>query len=169
MANEQRDGLDDLLDDALATYASQNPGPGIEQRVLHRIRTDGAWSWLPPLGWALPLIAMGLVLAGIVIWNDRVSAPVPSRVAIAAMGSIRKGASPLRRQPRSQRPAALPKQREFPIRAGLTHQERSLLAFVRSAPDEALRTFGEMPSIKIETIEISQITVEPLQVSDGGN
>lgn len=167
MEHERRDGLDRLLDDALAIYASRDPRPGFERRVLERVGTEGARSWWPSLRWALPLIAMGLVLAGILLWNDHVSAPVPPKVT-----AISQAAKPLPRQPRTGQPrrsrlAALPKQHEFPMRTALTRQERALVAFVHSSPTEEWRTFDEAPSIMIEPLKIQEIKVEPLQASDG--
>jgi hypothetical protein len=59
------------------------------------------------------------------------------------------------------------KQAEFPIRTPLTQQERALVAFVRSAPNDALQAFGEMPQTKIEPLRIEEIRLQPLQISDG--
>src|SRR5205807_10273087 len=131
MAGKGRDPLDYLLDDALATYANQDPRPGLERRVLNRIRSEGARPGFPILGWALPITAMGCLLAGIAVWNHRVPAPAaPDMVRTEA--SRRPGivattepVRPLRRQPGRARHASVPKQAEFPIRAPLTHQERA--------------------------------------------
>jgi hypothetical protein len=181
MEGEHRDPLAHLLDDALATYANQNPRPGLEQRVLNRIRAEGA-PRVPLLRWALPVAAMGCLLAGIAVWNHRAPAPAPSErrteaspppanVATTEPAKLlrRQPKKLLRRQPENVHRARVPKEPEFPIRTPLTHQERALVAFVRSAPNQALQVFGETPPTKTEPLRIEEIQLEPLQIRDGAN
>jgi hypothetical protein len=61
----------------------------------------------------------------------------------------------------------MPKQAQFPVRAPLTHEERALIAFVRSAPEEALEAFGQTLPNHIEPLRIEEIELHPLQIRDG--
>jgi len=172
MADEQRDPLDGLLDDALAAYVSQEPRPGLERRVLNGIGADGTRPRFPIFRWALPIVALGCLLAAIALWNHRAPAPAPPEIARTEASpppatATTEPAKPPRGQPRNARRARVPKQAEFPIRAPLTHQERALVAFIRSAPDEALQAFGETPPTTIEPLRIDEIQLQPLQISDG--
>ena len=181
MAGEQRDPLNHFLDDALATYANQDPRPGLERRVLNLIRADGGSAWFPLLRWALPITALGCLLAGIALWNHGAPPPAPPDIVrteaspLPAIAAITEPARRLPGHPRDTRHAMVPnarhanvpKQAEFPIRALLTHQERALVAFVRSTPDEALQAFGETRRMKIEPLRIDGIQLQPLQISGG--
>src|SRR5437879_3724578 len=65
MKSNQPGELDKLLDEALTSYSSEDPRPGLEQRVLSRVRAAGAprrfgwWRWAV----AIPVFASLLVLA----------------------------------------------------------------------------------------------------------
>ena len=173
MAGDQRDPLEHLLDDALATYVNRDPRPGLERRVLNRIRFEGARPRVPFLRWALPIAAVACLLAGNILWNHRAPAPAPPALVrteaspAPAITAITQPAKPLRSQPGNGRPARTPKRTESPIRTALTHQERALVAFVRRAPDQALRAFGETQPVQIEPLRIDGMQLQPLQTSDG--
>src|SRR6266568_4065939 len=74
------DELDKILDSALSSYADEEPRPGLEGRVLNRIRAsrDGhRFAWLRwPI--AIPAFACFLVLA-LTLWTKRDSTPKPSK------------------------------------------------------------------------------------------
>jgi hypothetical protein len=65
MRSNQPDELDRLLDEALASYSSEEPRPGLERRVLKRVRAEraprrfGWWRWAV----AVPVLASLLALA----------------------------------------------------------------------------------------------------------
>jgi hypothetical protein len=173
MAGEQRDPLDRLLDNALEIYAGQEPRPGIDRRVLNRIRAEGGRPRSLLLRWALPIAALGGLLAGVNIWKDRAEpaarpkmarteANPPSMIAPAT-----ESAKPPRVNPRSARRSRMPTQAEFPVRTPLTRQERALIALVRSAPDEAMQASGQTMPIEIEPLRIEAIELQPLQMGDG--
>src|SRR5579862_6989318 len=86
MENEREDQLSRLLDDALATYASQRPRPGLELRVLNRIRAEDALPRLPLLRWAVPLATLACLLVGITLWRNR--DPVVMHPAIVTKPAI---------------------------------------------------------------------------------
>ena len=172
MAGEQRDPLDRLLDDALAAYVNQEPRPGLERRVLNRVRAEGARPRFAFLGWASPAAVLGCLLA-VVLWNNRATVPAAPEMARAGVSptpvvdAATESGKPLRRQPGNTRRASVPKQAEFPVPTPLTRQERALVAFVSSAPDEALQTFGQPRPPEIEPLWIDEIELPPLQIGDG--
>ena len=175
MAGEQRDPLDRLLDDALETYASQEPRPGIEGRVLNRIRAEGRRPRFRLLRWALPIATLGGLLAGLNIWKDRAE-PEPSALPQmvwtaasppSAIAATTESAQRPRVKRRNAHRSRMPKKAEFPVRAPLTHQERALIAFVRTAPEEALQAFDQRLPNPIEPLRIEEIELQPLQIRDG--
>lgn len=157
MENDRRDSLDDLLDAALASYAGE-PRAGIEARVLSRVRAAGRRTRRTLSSWAA-LLAAGCLTAGIVVWRRH--APAPERVKVV---EIKKNPSVVvARNAEPQKPMRkLRKHVEFPDRAPLTREERGLVAFVRSEPEEAQRMLGDMRPIEIEPLRVEKIEIEPL-------
>ena len=66
------DELDKILDSALASYSQEEPRPGLDARVLKRIRAAGEarsfawWRWAT----AIPVFACLLFLA-VTFWGKR--------------------------------------------------------------------------------------------------
>lgn len=169
MTSEQRDRLDHLLDHALATYVDPGAQPGLESRVFRRVRAADVETRWSLRHWA-PVAALGCLLAGVAVWHNRTLPPAPAGMVLNNASprpeiavNTQSSKSPI--GPAHKHPDAIPKQAEFPIRAALTHQERALVAFARSAPEEALRTFGEMKPIEIEPLRIDKIQIQPLAES----
>jgi len=167
MSNDKEDKIESLLDDALASYASQEPRPGLERRVLDRIHTDAIPRFtFPRWAWAIPVAAC-LLWAGI-FWTPR--AATPERVPVTHMASARAPAPPGAGTPpivhRPPKRNALPRLPQFPAPAPVTTEERALLAFVTSAPKDAQEALTERPQQSIEPIQIEEIKILPLQ-SDG--
>jgi len=153
----QNNDLDRLLDAALAKYAAVEPRPGLDERVLARIRAERKpavhqawWRW----GLAGALAAVVIVAAALA-WRSHtpqkpvianhpaVTQPMPRREPqIAKSGmettpvrvpSVRKRA----RLPNLPTVAANPKLDQFPSRRPLTEQEKMALDYVRAYPEEA--------------------------------
>jgi len=147
---------DELIDRALADYTSPVPPLGLEARVLRRIRAGGAaerWSLWP---WMVVAAACCL-LAGVAVWILRAPAPAPPRIVVSKMVPQPHGETsklPIRTIQR--------RQKRLPARAPLTREERALVAFVKSAPEQALRSFGPMQPIEIAPLSIDKIEVQPL-------
>jgi hypothetical protein len=51
---------------------------------------------------------------------------------------------------------------ESSIQTALTNQERALLAFARSAPEQAMRTFGQMQPNDVAPLSVDMIEIQPL-------
>jgi hypothetical protein len=164
MSNDDRDNIESLLDDALASYARPGPRPGLERRILDRIHADTGPRWaFPRWVWAIPA-AVGLLWAG-VLWNRHVAPP--ARVPVAHVAAAR--AVPPSRQetprivhrPHSRR--VLPRLPQFPAPVPVTNEERALLAFVTHAPKEAQESLIEAEQQSVEPIRIEEIKIQPLQ------
>jgi len=164
MRNDERDtaldrALDRALDIALAQYSSEDPLAGLEQRVLHRVRAEGAARrfgfrpWLWAVGVAVVAVAAG-------IWWQM---PVPHRTAARQMeGGLQpaRGLRPALAQRTSPRGQA-----RRPVL--LTPEERALLALATSAPaGEALLDLQRQST---EPIQFEAIKIEPLRSDDAND
>jgi hypothetical protein len=133
---------DDLLREALASYAGHEPQPGIEERVLGRVRA-------PRLarrsGWALALLAAACVVMTMMIpRRETLELSAPQIVA------------PLPVVVKAQSPRAIEKPDRFPSPAPLTREERTLLALADT------NAFAESGDAGITPIQIDAITIPPI-------
>ena len=165
MRNEE---IDRILDAALSNYSSPEPRPGLEQRVLYRVRSEGGaggfacrlWRWR----WAavFPAAACLLVFA---LYRD--SAPEPPRVT----RTIRNPAPQPTPEPpkvavRKHRTTAkrlsLPKRDQFPTPAPLTNEERAWMDFVTRSPEQAREVAVHAAEWGKAPIQIEEIQIPPL-------
>jgi hypothetical protein len=174
------DELDKILDSALSSYSQKEPRPGLESRVVNRIRASREARKFPWLRWAVAIPVLASLL--IVFWILDSSQPARSKLTgsaatpqhVAALQNRdRKGAFQSRdrkgavnRLQKHAKDVPLPKEKQFPIPASLTDEERTLLAFVARSPKQAEELLGDAKSRTNEPIEIKEIQIEPLQ--DGG-
>jgi hypothetical protein len=165
MRNDPRDKVESLMDDALASYARQEPRPGLEQRVLARIHADTApRRAIPRWTWVIPAAAC-LLCAG-VFWSRHAGTPEQSKPAQVI---VRATAPPRPETPQTPRIVqrvrkrkVLPRLPQFPAPAPVTNEERALLAFVAQAPKEAREALTESEQQRVEPIRIEEIKIEPL-------
>ena len=167
MSNDERDKIESLLDDALASYSRQEPLPGLPRRVLDRLHADTAPRFaFPRWAWAVPAAAC-LLSAGI-LWNrhaatpERVQVTQVSQVAAARETAPARPATP-RIVDRPRKRKALPRLPQFPAPAPVTDEERALLAFVTRAPKEAQEALIDAQQLGVEPIRIEEIKIQPLQ------
>jgi hypothetical protein len=172
------DELDKILDSALSSYSKEEPRPGLESRVLNRIRASREARRFAWLRWAVAIPVLASLL--FVFWILDSSKPARSKLKgaaetpqhVALQNRDRKGAvNKLQKHVASAgRPSAkhvpLPKQKQFPSPVPLTDEERTLLAFVARSPKQAKELLVDAKSRTAEPIEIKEIQIEPLQ--DGG-
>jgi len=164
MSKDERDKVERLLDDALASYSRQEPRPGLERRVLDRIHTGASPGIaFPRWAWAIPAAAC-LLWAGI-LWTRHVA--TPHRPQVRQVAVTREIAPPRAETPRIvnhvHKRKALPKQPQFPASAPLTNEERALLAFVTHAPKEAQEALIDAQQHSAEPIRIEKIEIQPLK------
>ena len=171
MRSEERDPIDALLDEALAGYSSHEPRPGLEQRILNRVRAAGLAPRFAFPRWvfAVPALACLLLWAGI-FWIRHAAKPERPEVAhtvakISAPPVPPATPEPSRRAVR-RRHARYPKLPQFPAPAPITNEERALLALVARAPKEAREALAETRPRNPEPVRIEEINIPPLQ-SDG--
>jgi hypothetical protein len=167
MRNDERDSLESLLDNALASYSMQEPRPGLDRRVLHRIHSAAAPRLVfPRWTWAIPAAAC-LLWAGI-HWTRPVA--TPGRAPVTHMAAAREttpakpATPPIVERPRERK--SLPRLPQFPAPAPVTNEERALLAFVTRAPRQAQEALLDARQQSVEPIRIEEIKIQPLQ-SDG--
>jgi hypothetical protein len=165
MKNDEPHAIDRVLEEALAEYSSAEPLAGIEQRVLRRVRAEGArtrgtlWRWV--------FVAGAVVAASITFMAVVRMRPVPDPVRVIAQvpKPMPRMASAQPSRKRSTRPG-LPRRRDFPIPAPVSQEERALLALVTRSPDETREAFRDLQQRSTEPIRLEEIKIEPLQ-SDG--
>lgn len=165
------DELDKILDGALASYTQEEPRPGLDGRILNRIRTESHTRRFTWLRWAVAVPAFAcLVILAVTILTKRNSVqrplPAPIMAKTAAASPIARAAVQTivtRRRPKQLR---LRKRQQFPTPTPLTDEERALLAFVAHSPKQAQEVFADAKSRSAEPIHIKEISIEPLQ--DGG-
>lgn len=133
---------DELLRDALASYAALDPRPGLEQRILRRARSPRL---AKRFGWALAsvTVASAMVIAmiprqeSLEITPPQVTA-VPPVIVIAAA------------------PSAINKPDRFPSPAPLTREERAFMALADST------VLADLPAGEITPIRIEAIAIPPI-------
>jgi hypothetical protein len=169
MRNNEPDAVDRVLEEALSRYSSEEPLAGLEQRVLNRVRAEGAtrrrlWPRGVTLWAAGVVVAAGAAFVAVAVMRpipvpmrvlQPLPKPVPQLVAVAARPAKKRNT-----------PAGLPRRREFPTPAPITREERALLALVEHAPDVAREAFLGLQPRTTEPIRLEEIKIEPLE-SDG--
>jgi hypothetical protein len=163
MRNDEPDALDraldNALDNALAQYSSEEPLAGLEQRVLNRVRAEGA---APRFGFGWVAAAGVAVMAGMVVaavWWERPVPPPPP---------VGQASWPVRQHVQTQAtPAGFRKKRGQARRpVPLSSEERALLALVARAPDQAREALLDLQRRSTEPIQVEAIRIEPLRSDD---
>ncbi len=179
---ERNQFVDELLDSALARYRSAGPRPGLEERVLARLRAGGQPRPWP--GWAWRLAA-GVAVLGIVLAmgylarrsiNMSSTPPAPTAVAearkeptprpavpqvIAKSHTSGRPASQIPRRATPRHASAEPRKDVFPSPAPLTDEEKLLLCYVRGTPAAVLIALS-MHNEEMEDIQIKPLEIPPL-------
>jgi hypothetical protein len=141
--------IDENLDAALREYSNREPRPGIERRVLSRVQAPPArrsW-WFA--GWVLAAAAL---LAAIALRHDQPKVqPVPriSRVAQSTPAPQIPVHSTIRHK--------VSEVKKFSAPEPLTAEERALLRFVQSQPEQAREVLSQ-------TAQIEELAIEPLKI-----
>jgi hypothetical protein len=163
MTDTRQDELDLVLDAALAKYAAVDPRPGLEERVLAKLRAER--QWVPDRGWwrwsALAAVAAVAIVAIALAWRPgKPSDPeIANHPLILPQGAREPGAQIVsndggnqvrshepgpvrktiaRRSPTPVVTADNPKLGEFPSPAPLSEQEKLLRNYVAEYPEQAV-------------------------------
>jgi hypothetical protein len=145
------------LDRLLRSYSDQEPRAGIEERVLHRIRSG------PPyrgLRWLLVPVLAGLA-AAIAVWNYRVpEAPLQpfvktvSYVPPAPVSAPHVKISGVRHSVREQSAPGL----------RVTPEERALVQFAAADPERLSKSLDDVEKRSSEPVQIAELKIEPLEI-----
>jgi hypothetical protein len=173
MRSESHDELDQILDSALAGYSARQPWPGIDERVIARLRgqkRQDAW-----LRWVVPvpvLAAIVMIIAYLVEPEARhvnVAPPVVQRPVPVERhdeqpqpAAIIAKVPPLHRAP-AIRPNVL-KAPVFPAPSPLTAEERALIQLAASNP-EVLQNAQISRQHGNEPLTVQPINIPPLENS----
>jgi hypothetical protein len=160
------DDKDRLLDEALKAYVSQEPWPGLEERVLNRVRSAPKRRRFVWLRFALPLAAAACLW---LLFMPRHEPAPPQTAAVVVEPALVERVEPqppvvvhpkraLQKRPR------YPKLDQFPAPAPLTEEERALLQLVRTEPEVAQAVAAQMRDT--EDLHVEPIKIAPL--SNGG-
>ena len=162
-----RDRLDELLDEALASYVGE-PRAGLERRVLRRVlhgvrsAEKRFWLWTPVFSAAV--LACLFVVSYVGTRREQIPVvvgPVPIRQEVHEA----KAEAPVaeKRVVRPRR-AVLRKKDVFPSPTGLTEGERALLMLTQRHPETALKVVSKS---SLEPIEIQLLEIRPIQTDSG--
>jgi hypothetical protein len=170
MRSNQPDELDRLLDELLASYSSEEPRPGLEQRVLGRVRAESTprrfdwWRWAV----AVPVFAALLLLT----ITHRVKPQAPSvernlasveapAITDLALAQPRHAPRRIRRvgNPPVVARAPLPRRAVFPLPVPLSAEERAVLDLATRFPDQARQVLIEADERSRQPIEIQRIEI----------
>ena len=147
---------------ALKEYASVEPRPGLEQRVIERVRTEGQRRRSPAL-W----VAAAAVCGALFIWLN--AGPVEKPVQPAAIAEMISNPLPsvyeLRIRPVRRRHVrhGLPVQETFPAHPQLTPEEQALLKLIREQPETTKVLMTKTEPAPIVPIEIPELMIRPLE------
>jgi hypothetical protein len=153
-----KDRIDELLDTAIATYV-ESPRPGLERRVMNRLRAERpAWRLIVP---AFALAALGCMALFIPRHH---ATPPPLEIHPIAQAHPAPGKQisvvPINRK------RAFPKQTTFPMATPLTEGERALLALSQQHPEEAARVAVNLKKT-VSDLEIEPLEIAPLRSETG--
>ncbi len=187
--NERRDDrfVDDLLDSALARYAQAEPRPGLEARLLARLRAEPepaalGWRWLPMAAAAAVVVAAVLYFAGsresrppeVAVQPQPAVRPQVAAPPVTAPGRQKEPApvvSPtLAKQPSAPRALAkvastFGRRERFPTPAALSEQEQLLVRLVSRTPPQELQVLARkrqeepIPELRVDALDIPPLVV----------
>lgn len=155
MRDDARNGLDQRLDAALAGYASVEPPPGMEQRILGRVRASEErrrfvwWRWAA----AIPALACAIALF---VYRDAPTVEPPRVALVTPPAPVLS--PPVAKRASRPRPVPLPKREVFPTPTPLSPGERALLVLVAQSPEKALELLTPVEPKPIEPIKIEPIS-----------
>lgn len=190
--------IDELLDAALAQQRGAESGPGLEGRILERVRTSAAEQSSSKRAWvAVTAMVAAVVLVIAIHMANRSHSPalqtpqVSKAAPVPAPNEKLAASSETARQPLSPA-AATPRERaeghkkktpgrtvvhhwpsQFPTPAPLSPEEKALVQYVRDTPPQVLAAslFKKRfldRGVEIEPLKIAPLEIKPLSVGPTG-
>jgi hypothetical protein len=188
-----REFLNQLLEAALPRHSRVEPRPGLEERVVARLREQPrSVIDFPFVRWSVVALSVVALAVGGFLSLQRSSKPSPRDLAVGPQPSVASLAgtagapsahpsaekavpAPLVRRPRSSSPpprrAALPvpRRQRFPTRTGISEQERLMLVYVAETPLGARQSRPSSPpperTFRIEPILIEPVVFEEIRIA----
>jgi hypothetical protein len=174
--------VDELLDASLRRYASAEPRPGLEGRVVAGVRAQNqAMRRRSMWAWAMGMAAAAAMATLLVMERSRhqpvplpATAKVPANVSAPAVAKITPPVQPPLSH-RWPRPASQlrvdPRPQQFPTPRPLSEQEKLLLVYAHSieeSPGASAPTTDQdfERDLEIPPIRIAAIKIEPLDPSE---
>jgi hypothetical protein len=158
-----KDRIDELLDGAIATYV-ESPRPGLERRVMYRLRTERpAWRLI------VPAFALTALVCLVLFFPRHHATPLSARPPLEIHPIAQAHPAPLVKQipvVSINRKRAFPKQPTFPMATPLTEGERALLALSQQHPEEAARVAVNLKKT-VSDLEIEPLEIAPLRSETG--
>jgi type IV secretory pathway VirB10-like protein len=177
---EQRDQLDEALDDALASYCEAPETEGLERRTLARVTKRARRT----RSMKLSVMAVAAAAAAVIVclfWLATPKTPVQTRPANTTILALRKSEAPPQVRPipvpepafvpaNAAKPRKIrkkptePKLPQFPTPAPLTSEERALIQLAtrdaKDVPRELTYFGGPVKPIRITAIDIKPLRLE---------
>ena len=148
-----KDRIDELLDSALASYI-ESPRPGLELRVMYRVRAKKrTWHLL------LPVLATASLACVAFFFPRTYTAPTLEFHSITQPPPLIERS--LARQIRKK--ADVPRQPTFPMATPLTEGERALLALAQRHPDTATVVAANLKKANSDLPEIEPLEIAPIK------
>lgn len=182
MDDKEKRFADELLRAFLRHYASAEPRPGLEGRVLAGVRSRqqaarrrAVWAW------AIGTAAMAAMVTLLVIhWPHRqpmplpVTAKAPANVASPAVANIAPPVQPHspRRPWRSPAPSMVDtRPQQFPTPRPLSEQEKLLLVYAQSLKGSSANSMqmaneDAKHDLEIPPLSIAALKIEPLTATE---
>lgn len=182
MRSNYEEESDRILNSALSSYSAADPRPGIEQRVLNRVRSQGnrvrrTWMWPVPAA----LVAACLLSVAVDLLRTRNPGPrasdtvnqegtatdreIEDPFGVAPLNSeltARNGGFVLRIRSSPRRRRSLPKLATFPSPAPLTKEEREMFVLAKYPASELPKAVLKTSGADVDPIEIEPLRIEPL-------
>lgn len=173
--------VDDLLDSALAHYAEAEPRPGLEARLLARLRSEPepanfGWRWLPLAAAATVVVAAVLYFAGSresrppevaaqpepAVAPQVTTPPTPEPSAPVASRDVAQQPSAARPPIRAAgaRASISVRRQEFFQPTPVSEQEAALMRLVSQTPAKDLLALAR----KKQDVPIPDLRVDPLDI-----
>jgi hypothetical protein len=136
----------------------------LEQRVLHRVRSEGKrfWLWVPVF--AAAMVALFLVTPGEQVLVPMVDRPAAVRQEPGPREEVRAAVPVVKERVVRRRGMVSPKKDVFPSPMGLTEGERALLRLMQQHPEAA---FMAVSKSSLEPIEIPLLEICPIEAESG--
>jgi hypothetical protein len=152
------DDTERLMDQALSEYGRVESPPGLERRILNRVRADGHKSrrrfWL---------VAAGIAVLAIALFMPRSVTPVHHPgPAVAGPDKAVEARVPGYRVPEQAKRTPVVRKHRLDRRR-LSKEENALLMVARYSPKVFEGLHVEDKPVVIEPIEISALNLQPLQ------